>query len=256
MDMGQVDLRGVLSAMGRVAEATTAQELAEATLASAVAVLGADSAVVSQFGFSGPTVRSWPDGFLSVVDQITFERIDRVEPWPLATHTRGGPGYPLRISDLISRSEYHRRTVYGELFRSLGVEHQVAFSVPVDSERLLCVAVDRKRRDFLAADVDRLDALRRPLAAGAARVGHLDRLFTDVPAAAELSSREADVLSLVASGLTNDQVGRRLGISARTVDKHLEHIYTKTGLRNRTEAAARWHRAAEPLAARRRPVWS
>ena len=64
---------------------------------------------------------------------------------------------------------------------------------------------------------------------------------------AGLSARESSVLALVASGMANDQVARRLGISARTVNKHLEHVYTKVGARNRTEAAARWHRAGLPI---------
>lgn len=55
-----------------------------------------------------------------------------------------------------------------------------------------------------------------------------------------LTPRQADVLSLVAEGLSNNQVGRRLNISGRTVNKHLEHLYAKTGARNRTEAAMQW----------------
>lgn len=41
----------------------------------------------------------------------------------------------------------------------------------------------------------------------------------------------------MAAGLTNDQVARRLGISAGTVRKHLEHIYAKLGLDNRVGVA-------------------
>ena len=48
------------------------------------------------------------------------------------------------------------------------------------------------------------------------------------------------MLALVAGGLTNQTIGRRLGISARTVNKHLEHVYAKTGTTNRTQAAACW----------------
>ena len=46
-----------------------------------------------------------------------------------------------------------------------------------------------------------------------------------------------DVLRLVARGLTSADVGRQLFLSARTIDWHLSSIYTKLGVRSRTEAA-------------------
>jgi predicted ATPase/DNA-binding CsgD family transcriptional regulator len=52
-----------------------------------------------------------------------------------------------------------------------------------------------------------------------------------------LTEREVDVLRLVAGGLTSAEVGQRLFLSPRTVDWHLSSIYTKLGVRSRTEAA-------------------
>ena len=52
-----------------------------------------------------------------------------------------------------------------------------------------------------------------------------------------LTSREAEVLRLVAEGRTNAQVARALRVSARTVQKHLEHVFAKLGVDNRTAAA-------------------
>jgi DNA-binding CsgD family transcriptional regulator len=54
-----------------------------------------------------------------------------------------------------------------------------------------------------------------------------------------LTPREADVLSLVAHDAPHQAIARSLGVSARTVDKHLEHIYRKLGVRGRFEAVAR-----------------
>ncbi|HEV8556141.1 MAG TPA: LuxR C-terminal-related transcriptional regulator [Actinophytocola sp.] len=57
------------------------------------------------------------------------------------------------------------------------------------------------------------------------------------PAAApELTARETDVLRLVARGMTNEQVAKELFISSRTVNWHLTAVYSKLGLRSRTEA--------------------
>lgn len=54
---------------------------------------------------------------------------------------------------------------------------------------------------------------------------------------AGLSAREAEVLRLVARGLTNAQVAERLYLSPRTIDQHLRSIYNKLGVDNRTAAA-------------------
>ncbi|TWG81136.1 LuxR family two component transcriptional regulator [Cupriavidus gilardii J11] len=55
---------------------------------------------------------------------------------------------------------------------------------------------------------------------------------------AALTPREAEVLSWVAKGKTNRDIGDILGISARTVNKHLEHIFEKLGVETRAAAAA------------------
>lgn len=60
---------------------------------------------------------------------------------------------------------------------------------------------------------------------------------------AMLTTREREVLALVARGATNNQISQDLVISLNTVSHHLKSILTKTGARNRTEAAALAHRS-------------
>lgn len=52
-----------------------------------------------------------------------------------------------------------------------------------------------------------------------------------------LSARETQVLRLVSSGLANKQVGRKLGISERTVKAHLGRVFRQLGVADRTSAA-------------------
>jgi NarL family two-component system response regulator LiaR len=52
-----------------------------------------------------------------------------------------------------------------------------------------------------------------------------------------LTPREMDVLRLLAQGLTNYQIARQLGLSVRTIEAHLTHIYAKLDVNSRTEAA-------------------
>jgi DNA-binding CsgD family transcriptional regulator len=54
-----------------------------------------------------------------------------------------------------------------------------------------------------------------------------------------LSSRELEILELVATGLTNQDIGDKLEISKRTVDNHISNILTKTKTDNRVELI-RW----------------
>jgi DNA-binding response OmpR family regulator/DNA-binding CsgD family transcriptional regulator len=53
-----------------------------------------------------------------------------------------------------------------------------------------------------------------------------------------LTMREGEVLSWLSKGKTNRDIAQILGLSPRTVDKHLEQIYSKLGVENRTAAAA------------------
>lgn len=54
-----------------------------------------------------------------------------------------------------------------------------------------------------------------------------------------LTARETEVLTLIARGLPNKAVGRQLGITAKTVNNHVEHIYAKIDVSSRA-AAALW----------------
>jgi HD-GYP domain-containing protein (c-di-GMP phosphodiesterase class II) len=65
--------------------------------------------------------------------------------------------------------------------------------------------------------------------------GHRTRRRQEWPAG--LTSREVDVLRLLARGLSNKEIGERLVISRKTAGNHVEHIYTKVGVSNRARAS-------------------
>ncbi|WHA41878.1 response regulator [Agrobacterium larrymoorei] len=54
-----------------------------------------------------------------------------------------------------------------------------------------------------------------------------------------LTTRESEVLIWIAKGKSNRDIGEILGLSARTVNKHLEQIYVKLGVENRASAAVK-----------------
>jgi DNA-binding NarL/FixJ family response regulator len=65
---------------------------------------------------------------------------------------------------------------------------------------------------------------RRPAAAGGDRLG----LLTD---------QERTVLRLIGQGLTNRQIGERMGLAEKTVKNYTSHLLAKLGLERRTQAA-------------------
>jgi DNA-binding CsgD family transcriptional regulator len=97
------------------------------------------------------------------------------------------------------------------------------------AEPLLREALDLLRGLRMSADAARVAAmLRQP--------GGRPPPRRELPAG--LSEREAEVLAMVVQGLTNRQIGARLGISEKTVTNHLTHIFTKADLDNRAAAVA------------------
>lgn len=71
----------------------------------------------------------------------------------------------------------------------------------------------------------------------------LERLSEPAPAAVApveppdgLTTRETEVLLLIAEGLTNQEIARRLHVSPATVKTHINNLFAKTGLKDRAQA--------------------
>ena len=112
---------------------------------------------------------------------------------------------------------------------------------------LVSFVFNRSGRDFSDRDRDCMEAIRPHL-------GHLYRLTRTsgdpraawgVPAARpeasdpRLTEREREVLQWLSGGKTDRDIADILGISPRTVHKHLQRIYEKLGVETRTAAVAR-----------------
>jgi len=153
---------------------------------------------------------------------------------PLLAGAWHGAGTATRRSDVHTDHEFHRLPLFPALFAPLGARRQLVMAVRPDEQRRIVVLFNRSSPDFTQHDVAVAEAVRP-------RIGRaLARFAGPGPRREKVSPREADVLDLLCRGLTDRQIATRLGISPRTVDKHLEHAYVKLGVRCRVQAATRW----------------
>ena len=119
--------------------------------------------------------------------------------------------------------------------RSNSFENAVTVSSRIPGARLVPL---QSRNHILLADepawgvfIDEVGAFMEP-----DRRAHAER--GPDRSAESLSARERDVLRLAAEGRTNDEIAAALGLSARTVERHLSNTYAKLGLGGRAARAA------------------
>ena len=122
---------------------------------------------------------------------------------------------------------FERARLRAELDRSIDVVGEFtslaeARASEVDADAMLVVPVhDKANRRALLDPLDRMDQL------------------DDVPTQEPLTSREIQVLQLLAEGLPNKAIASRLGISDQTVKFHVASVSGKLGAANRTDAVRR-----------------
>jgi DNA-binding NarL/FixJ family response regulator len=134
------------------------------------------------------------------------------------------------------------------LIRSELPETQVLILTTYADDESLFPALQAGARGYLTKDAT-AEEIEQAIRAVAAARTHLDpaiqqRLVAAVvesrPAAAELpdelTTREVEVLKLIAAGLSNTEIAAALVVSAATVKTHINHIFQKTGARDRAQA--------------------
>jgi DNA-binding CsgD family transcriptional regulator len=184
-----------------------------------------------------------------------FARLAHQNPL-IVRYQQTGDGRAYRFSDVITQRELRALTLYREFYGPLGLEHQIAFTLPSRPGRLLGVALSRRRDDFSASEQGLLNRARpfliqayRNAIAHSELVGevarrrpplvHVAALPRSIPAlrALGLTPREAEIVQGTALGKANATLAAELEISERTVQKHLERCYRKLAVSGRSQAA-------------------
>jgi DNA-binding CsgD family transcriptional regulator len=143
-------------------------------------------------------------------------------------------------SDFYSARQWHGTGMYSDYFRPLGLEHLLVLSLPEAPGTAACPGSIARMiffrgpgREFSERDRALL-ALLRP---------HLHQAYLNAErrrcGEPRLTSRQRELLRLVAVGHTNGQIARRLVISEGTVRVHLQNIYERLQVSSRTAAVTR-----------------
>jgi DNA-binding CsgD family transcriptional regulator len=153
---------------------------------------------------------------------------------PASYSVRSGDRHSVTtISDFYTRRQYHGTGMYADYFGRNGIEHTALVCIAAPAGRSRRLVFFRGR----GADFDGRDrlllSLLRPL---------LDELYQELERrrrpVADLTARQWELLHLVASGRSNSEIARELVVSKDTVRKHLENIFLRLHVTNRTAAIA------------------
>lgn len=202
-----------------------------------------------RLGLLAALLRAVPADWISLND---------IGPDPESAVVITEPEFPpaYRFSDVISTEELHALDLYREFYGPIGLEHQIAFTLQHEPPRLLGMALSRRDEDFSDPERALLDAARpfliqayrnaiehsEVVSVRAAREGPPSTRSEDDALAVALdarglTAREAEVLGWILTGRSTRAVGDALGLSERTIQKHLERCYRKLGVHSRSEAA-------------------
>jgi DNA-binding CsgD family transcriptional regulator len=197
----------------------------------------ADWVSVDDVGPAGDTITVIIDPPIDQARHATFARYAHQNPL-IEHYNETHDGRALRISDVVTQDEFQAREVYTLFYELIGVEHQLAFTLPHTKDRILGVVLSRNRSspDFTDEERDLIEQA-RPFLIQAYRnaIRYSELLDSQRPA---VTVPQADVLQLLATGASERDIAARLGISHRTVQKHLERCYRCLGVTNRSSAAA------------------
>jgi DNA-binding CsgD family transcriptional regulator len=180
-------------------------------------------------------------GSIGAAERECFDRHFREHPLVLVHGQRKLP-HVHRISDSWSMATFRRTALYADYYRRIGIDCVLAMPVYQSRGWLVSWVLNRRGRDFSERETALLDQVRGPLSRFFAQTDWRARLaphVTDPTPSARLTPRESQVLQWVAAGKTDRDIAQIVGISPRTVHKHLQHVYTKLGVETRTAAAMR-----------------
>ena len=221
-----VDMLTALSTVDNAVEFRTI------VLRDSAALLHADRSSATVIRHDGTTAENiaWPRQ-----PPVAMERVweQRHEEHPSLAGMRRAPLVCHRLSEQLSLLELRRLPIYSTFMKPMGSRDQLTIALQSDERRLTAVTLVRVGSTF--TDNDRL--LLQQLAAP---IRHLYTAMRARHSARLLTEQQKRLLTLVADGHTDAAIARRLGVSQRTVEKHLESVRARLNATSRPAAVAAW----------------
>lgn len=173
-----------------------------------------------------PIEMPWTDEEKTVVDRCRFD----VPLYPSeVTIDRA-----VRVSDAMSQPRYRNTELYRLAGGRHGIEYAMDYWMHSTRGYVRGLRFDDPAHDFSDRTRDTVEVLGRHLRTVLAR--H-DRRIEPASATA-LTTREAEIVALIARGMSNRRIAQALSISPHTVRKHLENAFAALGVHSRAEAVA------------------
>jgi DNA-binding CsgD family transcriptional regulator len=153
------------------------------------------------------------------------------------------------LSDFLSWGAFQETTMYNEYYRYVGVRYQIFFGFDGGCGTRRTIALNRKARDFSPRDRRILDLLGPHYSQAYANAVRFENLSNASareiprreatrghPAISKLTQREKEVLAWIVRGKSNPEIALILGLSVRTIYKHVENLFVKMGVESRAQA--------------------
>ena len=242
------DWRNLLGAVAILNEDLELSTLPRRTMAALNQVISSDMVTYNEVDlvrhldrvFASPEDRRFAPG---TTEHAAFTR--HMAEHPVIAHNIAiADPVPRKISDFLSDRQFRSLGLYSEFFRTFGFKYQMALVVHHAGKQMIGVAANRALSDFTERERTCLSILRSHMVRSYRNGIDVERIrsescrVSDGGRGGGLTQREAEVLHWVAIGKSNKDVGRAIGATAATVKKHLEHVYEKLEVTNRTAASA------------------
>lgn len=146
----------------------------------------------------------------------------------------------LEIEDLVSKVEYENSYFYNDFMVRFGYYHEIAVCIKSGNKQLGSLAFLRfeDEEPFNLQDRMCLEIISRYLSHKLKN--YLE--FEKIPEYTLLTTREKELLRFVQKGYTNAEIANLLFISTNTVKKHLQSLYQKLDVPNRTSLSYKAHK--------------
>lgn len=180
----------------------------------------------------------------NIEDKVLFEYLEFFRPLDVLIPSNLPPWtntQVIRIEDVMSISSFSETDFSKEFFNKHQCIDEMGVYIFNKGHIVGVIGLIRKEGEnrFSEQDRNRLRFLAKPIESSFNAYEALFCTKDEKSEEEQLTSREKELVKLVKQGLSNKEIGDKLFISVNTVKKHLQNLYQKTNVANRTELCYR-----------------